>query len=89
MNHVRPFPLVARWGLGLPVLVASPVAVNGHLLLTSEEGDTFVVKAGPEFEIVGRNPLDEPVGASAAVVGGRIYVRGHEHLFAIGDASAS
>jgi len=71
------------------VLEGKPVAVDGHLLLTSEEGDTFVVKAGPEFEIVGQNPLDEPVGASAAVVGGRIYIRGHQHLFAIGDAPAS
>jgi outer membrane protein assembly factor BamB len=69
--------------------MASPVAVDGHLLLTSEEGDTYVVKAGPEFEIVGQNPLDEPIGASAAVAGGRIYIRGHEHLFAIGDAPAS
>jgi outer membrane protein assembly factor BamB len=69
--------------------MASPVAVDGHLLLTSEEGDTYVVKAGPEFEIVGQNPLDEPVGASAAVAGGRIYIRGHKHLFAIGDAPAS
>ena len=50
--------------------MASPVAVDGHLLLTSEEGDTYVVKAGPEFEIVGQNPLDEPIGASAAVAGG-------------------
>ena len=69
--------------------MASPVAVDGHLLLTSEEGDTYVVKAGPEFEIVGQNPLDEPVGASAAVVGERIYIRGQKHLFAIGDAPAS
>ena len=42
-----------------------------------------------EFEIVGRNPLDEPIGASAAVAGGRIYIRGQKHLFAIGDAPAS
>ena len=69
--------------------MASPIAVDGHLLLTSEEGDTYVVKAGPEFEIVGQNPLDEPVGASAAVAGGRLYIRGQKHLFAIGDAPAS
>ncbi len=69
--------------------MVSTVAVDGHLLLTSEEGDTCVVKAGPELEIVGQNPLDEPVGASAAVVGGRIDIRGHKHLFAIGDAAAS
>ena len=70
MSHTRPVLLVALSALGL---------------LTSEEGDTYVVKAGPEFEIVGQNPLDEPIGASAAVAGGRIYIRGHKHLFAIGD----
>ena len=48
-----------------------------------------LIALGPEFQIVGQNPLDEPVGASAAVVGGRVYIRGHEHLFAIGDAPAS
>lgn len=69
--------------------VASPVAVDGHLLLTSEEGDTFVVKAGPEFEVMGQNPLGEPVGASAAVVGDRIYLRGQKHLFAIGTTAGS
>ncbi len=69
--------------------MASPVAVDGHLLLMSEEGDTYVVKAGPAFEIVGQNPLDEPVGASAALAGGRIYIRGQKHLFAIGAPPAS
>jgi outer membrane protein assembly factor BamB len=69
--------------------MASPVAVNGHLLLMSQEGDTYVVKAGRTFEVVGQNPLGEPIGASAAVAGGRIYVRGETHLFAIGDAPAS
>jgi outer membrane protein assembly factor BamB len=65
-------------------LMASPVAVDGRLLLMSQDGDTFVVKAGPRFEIVGTNPLGEPVSASAAVAGGRLYIRGERHLFAIG-----
>jgi outer membrane protein assembly factor BamB len=63
--------------------MASPVAVGAHLLLTSQDGDTFVVRAGPRFEVVGTNPLGEPVGASAAVAGGRLYIRGETHLFAI------
>jgi outer membrane protein assembly factor BamB len=75
-----------RLGAGF---LASPVAVDGHILLMSEEGDTYVVKAGPEFEIVGQNPLDEPIGASAALAGGRIYIRGQKHLFAIGNTPAS
>jgi len=69
--------------------MSSPVAVDGHLLLTSVDGDTFVVKAGPRFELVRANPLGEPIGASAAVAGGRIYIRGERHLFAIGTTEAS
>jgi outer membrane protein assembly factor BamB len=68
---------------------ASPVAVNGHLLLTSQDGDTFVVKAGPRFEVVRTNPLGEPVSASAAVAGGRLYLRGEAHLFAIAAPAGS
>jgi outer membrane protein assembly factor BamB len=68
---------------------ASPVAVNGHLLLTSQDGDTFVVKAGPRFEVVATNPLGEPVSASAAVAGGRLYFRGERHLFAIAAPAGS
>ena len=69
--------------------MASPVAVNGHLLLTSQDGDTFVVRAGPRFELVGTNPLGEPISASAAVAGGRLFIRGERHLFAIGTPAGS
>jgi outer membrane protein assembly factor BamB len=63
---------------------ASPVGVNGHLLLTSEDGDTFVVRAGPAHEVVRTNSVGEPVYASPAISGGRIFIRGDRHLFAIG-----
>jgi len=62
---------------------ASPVAFGGKLLLTSEDGDTFVLRAGPAHEIIRTNSLGEPVYASAALAGGTIYIRGAEHLFAI------
>jgi len=67
--------------------MASPVAANGHLLLMSQDGDTFVVKAGPRFELVGTNPLGEPISASAAVAGARIYIRGERHLFAVATSA--
>ena len=38
---------------------ASPWAYNGHLFFLSEDGLTYAVKAGPEFEIVERNQLEE------------------------------
>ena len=68
-------------------VMASPVAVDGHLLLMSQDGDTFVVKAGPRFELVRTNPLGEPISASAAVAGGRLFIRGERHLFAIAGKS--
>jgi len=64
--------------------MASPVAVAGHLLLSSMDGETVVLKAGTTHEIVRSNPLGEPIAASPAIVGGRLYIRGEHHLFAIG-----
>ena len=63
--------------------MSSPVAVAGHLLLSSMDGDTVVLKTGTVHEIVRSNPLGEPIAASPAVVAGRIYIRGEHHLFAI------
>ncbi len=63
---------------------ASPVAFDDVLLLTSEDGDTFVVRAGPTHSIVRTNSVGEPVYASPAIGGGRIFIRGERHLFAIG-----
>jgi outer membrane protein assembly factor BamB len=63
---------------------ASPVAFEGKILLTSEDGETFVIRAGAEHEVLRTNTVDEPVYASPAVANGRIYIRGARHLFAIG-----
>jgi outer membrane protein assembly factor BamB len=63
---------------------ASPVAFDDRILLTSEDGDTFVIKAGPAHEILRTNSVGEPVYASPAIANGRIYIRGEHHLFAIG-----
>ena len=63
---------------------ASPVAFGGKILLTSEDGDTFIVKAGPKHEILGTNSVGEPVYASPAIADGRIYIRGEKHIYAIG-----
>ena len=64
--------------------VGSAVAYNGMIAMTSEDGETFLVKAGPTFEVVRVNSIDEPVFSSAALANGRIYLRGTKHLFAIG-----
>jgi outer membrane protein assembly factor BamB len=62
---------------------ASPVAFDGMILLTSEEGETFVVRAGPKHEVIRTNSVGEPVFASPALAGKTIFIRGNRHLFAI------
>jgi outer membrane protein assembly factor BamB len=62
---------------------ASPVAFNGVIVLTSEDGDSFVIKAGPVHEVIRTNTVGEPVYASPAIAAGTIYIRGERHLFAI------
>ena len=63
---------------------ASPVAFDDWILLTSEDGDTFVIKAGPTHGVSRTNSVGEPVYASPAIANGRIYIRGEHHVFAIG-----
>jgi hypothetical protein len=66
--------------------MGSPVAFGGFIAMTSEDGATFMLKAGPKHEIVGTNTVDEPVYSSPAIANGRIYIRAEKHLFAIAGA---
>jgi outer membrane protein assembly factor BamB len=63
---------------------ASPVAADGKVFFTSEDGEVFVVKAGPTYELLATNPMGEVLMATPAISDGVIFVRGLEHLFAIG-----
>jgi outer membrane protein assembly factor BamB len=62
---------------------SSLVAFGDKVLQTSEDGDTFVIKAGPQHEVLKHNSVGEPVWASLAFAKGTIYIRGAEHLFAV------
>ena len=62
---------------------ASPVGAGGHVYLASEDGDVFVVKAGPTFEIVARNDMNESLMATPAIAGSMLVVRGRTHVFGI------
>ena len=63
---------------------ASPVAADGKLYLPSEDGDVLVVKAGPAFALLARNPMGQPLMATPAIAGGMLLVRGERDLVAIG-----
>src|SRR5262249_33816655 len=54
---------------------ASPWAYGGNIFCLSEDGDTFVVKAGPEFKVLGTNGLDEMTLATPAITRGSLMVR--------------
>jgi hypothetical protein len=60
------------------------VAFDGKLLLTSEDGDTYVIKAGPKHEVIATNTVGEPVYASPAISDGMIFIRGEKNLYCIG-----
>jgi outer membrane protein assembly factor BamB len=62
----------------------SPVVADGHVYLTDDDGVTYVLKAGGNFELLGRNPLGERCYSSPAIAHGQIFIRTQEHLFCIG-----
>lgn len=64
--------------------MASPVVIDGRIVLMSEDGDAFVIKAGPVHEIERTNSLGEPIFASPAIAEGRIFIRGASNLYCIG-----
>ena len=68
---------------------SSLVAFGDRILQTSEEGDTFVIKAGPKHEVVRTNSIGEPVWASLAFAQDTIFIRGDKHLFAIRNPAAA
>jgi outer membrane protein assembly factor BamB len=68
---------------------ASPVLAEGRLYVTSEEGVTSVYSAGPKFEILAENVMDEYTLSSVAVSKSQIFLRTAKHLYAIGKKSVS
>ncbi|MBL8229899.1 MAG: PQQ-like beta-propeller repeat protein [Bryobacterales bacterium] len=62
---------------------ASLAAYDGKILMSSEEGDYYVIKAGPEFEVLAKNSLEEGVYASPAMHSDSLYLRTVGHLYRI------
>ncbi|HKX29195.1 MAG TPA: hypothetical protein VJ302_15980 [Blastocatellia bacterium] len=58
-------------------------------LFSSEDGEIFVVKAGPRYELLTVNPMDEVLMATPAISEGMIIVRGRKHLFGIAERAAN
>ncbi len=67
---------------------ASPVAADGKVYFSSEDGEVFVLRAGPKYELLASNPMGEVLLATPAISDGVIYIRGLKDLFAICDLSS-
>ena len=62
---------------------SSPWAYNGKIFALSEQGDTYVIRAGREYEVIGVNSLDEMAMASPAIAGDRLLIRTSSKLYSI------
>jgi len=68
---------------------SSPVLAGGLVYMPNDEGVITVFKPGPTFELVAKNSIGEAMNASPAISNGKIYLRGDQHLFCIGDNSSA
>jgi len=66
---------------------ALPFAFNGRLFCLSEDGLTYVVKPGSEFEILQCNPLDELCLSSPAIVGDKLLIRTASKLYCLTEGA--
>jgi len=62
---------------------SSPWAYNGKIFALSEDGDTYVIAAGPDYELLGKNVIGEMTLASTAVAGRTLLLRTASNLYAI------
>ena len=62
---------------------ASPWGYNGKIFAMSEDGDTYVMRAGTSFEVLGKNSLNEMTLATPAVAHGSLLVRTASKLYRI------
>ncbi len=62
---------------------SSPLLADGKIYCINEEGTTSVVKAGPQFEVLGVSKLDSHTLASPVAVGNQVFIRTAEYLYCL------
>ena len=67
---------------------SSPWAYDDKIFVLSEDGDTYVIQAGPEFEIIGRNPLNEFSLSTPAIAQNSLFIRTQSKLYRISENSS-
>ncbi len=66
----------------------SPIATADARIYCASAGRSYVLKAGPTFEVLGSSELGDAGRASPAVAAGRLYLRGSRYLFCVGKKGA-
>ena len=62
---------------------ASPICVDGKIYNISDKGEVVVIASGTTFKVLGKSQLGEQVHSTPAVSGGRMFLRGFEHLYCL------
>jgi outer membrane protein assembly factor BamB len=73
-----------RLGGATSAFTASPVANDGRVYIASEDGQIYVVAAGPRYEVIAMNEMSTPVLATPAISEGRLLLRRQDQIMAIG-----
>ncbi len=68
---------------GMGNVFASPVGAQDRVYVVGQKGTMYVIKHGPEFEILAKNTLDDNFSASPAIVGNTLYLRGYKNLYCV------
>ena len=68
---------------------SSPWAYNGKVFALSEDGDTFVIEAGPQFKVIRKNALDEMCMATPAIADGNLVIRTAGNLVCVRKSAAA
>jgi hypothetical protein len=68
---------------------ASPWAYNGKIFAISEDGDTFVLQAGPTFRLLGKNTVDGMVLATPAIARGSLFIRTNTKVYRIATRASA
>jgi outer membrane protein assembly factor BamB len=73
-----------RFAGGTSAFTASPVASDGKVYFANEDGQVFVLKASPTYELLSTNDMGAAVLATPAISEGRLLFRTQKELIAIG-----
>jgi outer membrane protein assembly factor BamB len=74
----------ARLAGATSAFTSSPVANDGKVYISSEDGQVFVITAGSKYEVIAMNEMSTPILATPAISEGRLFLRTGDQIMAIG-----